>query len=81
MIWEEEDLEATKKMKDRCKFPPDCPDEIVVPELSDWECYLFGGTDEHGIAYRPTRNELPNRFIRWMMKICLGCTWVKKGAK
>lgn len=52
--------------------------EIVEsPELSNWKCHLFGGTDSHGITYTPIKGKVPNWFIRWMMKICLGCKWVK----
>ena len=46
---------------------------------SDWECYLFGSTpDNPGITYTPAVGNVPNWFVRWMMKLCLACTWVKK---
>jgi len=43
-----------------------------------WGCYLFGTTDNTGIVYYPTEGNIPNWFVRWMMKVCLGCTWVKE---
>ena len=43
----------------------------------EWKCYLFGSKDGSGIVYHPAKGNVPNFFIRWMMKICLGCTWVK----
>jgi hypothetical protein len=50
----------------------------IQPELSEWQCYMFGnrpgGT---GIVYRPNKGKEPNWFVRWMMKICFACTWVK----
>lgn len=48
-------------------------------ESSDWSCYLFGNKPGGvGMIYVPTKDQVPNWFVRWMMKICLGCTWVKK---
>lgn len=43
----------------------------------EWKCYLFGCRDGYGITYIPPKGEIPNWFIRWMMKVCLGCKWVK----
>jgi hypothetical protein len=53
--------------------------EIKQPEYSNWQCYMYGGKPEssYNTIYRPTVETLPNRFVRYMMKICLGCTWVK----
>jgi len=51
---------------------------INLPKLSNWTCYMFGGSPGCGIAYTPEEGTVPNRFVRFMMKICLGCTWVKK---
>lgn len=52
---------------------------LRVPERSDWSCYLFGNKPGGmGIVYVPAKDQVPNWFVRWMMKICLGCTWVKK---
>jgi hypothetical protein len=52
----------------------------ITPELdSDWKCYLFGNKPEgQGLIYSPAKGQVPNWFVRWMMKICLDCTWVKE---
>jgi len=49
------------------------------PELSNWKCHLFGSDPVmgDGIVYTPAKGNVPNWFIRWMMKVCLGCRWVK----
>ena len=51
---------------------------IHNPKLSNWTCYLFGGSPGNGIAYIPVEGEVPNRFVRFMSRICFACTWVKK---
>ena len=53
---------------------------LTIPEYSKWVCYLFGNTPHHndGIAWRPHKGNVPNIFIRFMMGICFGCTWVKE---
>ena len=52
---------------------------IQTPEMSDWTCYLFGNKPNGlGLAYVPTKGQVPNWFVRWMMKICFDCTWVRK---
>ena len=48
-----------------------------LPEPSGWKCHLFGSKDASGIVYFPAKGHVPNFFVRWMMKVCLGCTWVK----
>ena len=48
-----------------------------APKLANWKCHLFGSDGTNGITYCPVEGKVPNWFIRWMMKICLGCTWVK----
>lgn len=51
---------------------------IETPKLSDWECYMFGNKPGGvGIIYTPRKGDEPNWFVRWMMKICFDCTWVK----
>lgn len=52
---------------------------FCVPELSEWKCYLFGNTPESnsGLVWQPIKGQEPNWFIRWMMKLCFACTWVK----
>ena len=52
---------------------------ITSPPDPEWKCYLFGNTPSgHGMVYIPAQGQIPNWFVRWMMKVCLGCTWVKK---
>ena len=53
---------------------------IKTPEMSDWKCYMFGNKPGGGgrIIYQPTKGQEPNRFVRWMMKICFDCIWVKE---
>ena len=47
-------------------------------EPSDWQCYLFGNRPGGvGIIYRPVKGKEPNWFVRWMMRICFDCLWVK----
>jgi hypothetical protein len=51
---------------------------INLPKLSNWTCYLFGNhPGGMGMCYTPVEGQVPNRFVRFMMRICLGCTWVK----
>ena len=51
---------------------------INLPKPSNWTCYMFGnrpgGT---GISYIPSEGKVPNWFVRWMMRICFDCLWVK----
>lgn len=49
---------------------------IKLPELSDYECELFGFGRE-GIILRPTKNNIPNFFWRTMQYLILGNKWVK----
>ena len=46
-----------------------------APEYSEWTCYLFGGST----SYIPLKGHVPNWFVRFMMKICFDCKWVKNG--
>ena len=51
----------------------------IQPERSEWQCYLFGNRPGGaGISYRPVKGKEPNWFVRWMMKICFDCLWVKE---
>ncbi len=56
------------------------PDDPVInpPKHSNWTCYMFGARDGNGIAYVPLEGKVPNRFVRWMMRICFDCLWVEK---
>ena len=52
--------------------------KLNLPEPSDWKCYMFGNRlGSVGMVYRPTKGNVPNRFTRWMMKVCFDCEWVK----
>lgn len=51
---------------------------IKFPDRSDWTCYLFGATERDGIRWNPEKGKEPNWFVRKMMCICFGCTWIKK---
>ena len=48
------------------------------PKLSGWKCYLFGNkSGGNGFLWEPDEKCVPNVLVRFFMKICLGCTWVK----
>ncbi len=53
----------------------------ISPEQRDpsvWVCYMFGNKPNgDGMTYIPQRGSVPNFFVRWMMKICFACTWIK----
>jgi len=50
----------------------------INPEQSEWQCYMFGNRPNGmGIVYRPAKGKVPNLFVRWMMRICFDCLWVK----
>ena len=53
---------------------------IKLPEQSEWKCYLFGNTPQEnsGIVWIPIKGQEPNWFVRWMMKVCFACIWVKE---
>lgn len=54
------------------------PDTLIMLELSEYRCYLFGSSPEnHGITWHPTKGQVPNFFWRWMQYICFGNKWVK----
>ena len=52
--------------------------QLTIPKLSNWTCYLFGGSPGDGIAYTPVEGKVPNRFVRFMSRIFFACTWVEK---
>ena len=60
---------------------PTNPQAFPNPHLrddSDWQCYMFGNRPGYlGIVYRPRVGGVPNLFVRWMMRICFDCLWVK----
>ena len=52
--------------------------KIGNPKLSNWTCYMFGNRPGGvGIMYTPEEGRVPNRFVRFMMKLCFACTWVE----
>ena len=53
--------------------------KIGNPKLSNWTCYMFGNRPGGvGIMYTPEEGRVPNRFVRFMMRVCFDCKWVKK---
>lgn len=59
------------------EFSDGWPTYQRLKQSTEWKCYLFGSKDSSGIVYIPAEGNIPNWFVRWMMKVCLGCTWVK----
>ena len=52
---------------------------IGLPEQSNWTCYMFGNRPGGmGLQYIPQKGQVPNRFVRFMMRICFDCYWEKK---
>ena len=46
---------------------------------SNWTCYMFGNRPGGmGMTYTPQKGNVPNRFVRFMMRVCFDCYWVKK---
>lgn len=51
---------------------------ISKPEMSEWQCYLFGGRpDSNYLSWRPRKGKEPNWFWRKMQHLILGNLWVK----
>ena len=51
---------------------------IQPPESSEWQCYLFGNRPGSiGMIYRPKKGQEPNWLVRWFMRVCFDCLWVK----
>jgi hypothetical protein len=49
-----------------------------LPKQSNYTCYMFGNRPGgSGIVYTPVEGLVPNRFVRFMMRICFDCRWVK----
>jgi hypothetical protein len=52
---------------------------VHEPDRSEWVCYLFGNRPgRQGMTYYPKKGYEPNWFVRWMMRICFDCLWVKE---
>jgi len=55
------------------------PWSLNLPEPSGWVCYLWGTHEKHPhTCWYPPKGQVPNAFVRWMMKVCFACTWVKE---
>lgn len=52
--------------------------QLITPKLSNWTCYLFGGSPGNGIQWTPNEGKVPNAWYRFWMKVFFDCTWVKK---
>ena len=65
--------------QDKLSAAPDNLYTIKLPEQSEWKCYMFGNTphDNQGIVWIPRKGQEPNWFVRWMMRVCFACTWIK----
>ena len=51
----------------------------IEPESSNWKCYLFGATrDGGGIEWKPEKGQVPNWFVRLIMRVCFACRWEKQ---
>lgn len=53
------------------------PLRIKEIEVSDYECLLFGGTDQISLRWVPAKGKEPNFFWRFMQYICFGNKWRK----
>ena len=53
-------------------------ESFVLPEYSDWVCYLYGGGKRFSMVWKPEKGKEPNFFWRWMQFICFGNRWVKE---
>jgi len=70
-------MDATPYLKHWGGAPLNVP--INVPKYSNWKCYLFGNRPGgNGIIYVPSEGRVPNRFVRFMMRICFDCMWVEE---
>ena len=61
-------------------YPTECA-HLNPPKYSKWRCYLFGSKgngDDGAFIYTPMEGNVPNFFVRFMIRICLACTWVKE---
>jgi hypothetical protein len=51
--------------------------QLITPKLSNWTCYLFGGSLGDGILWTPQEGKVPNAWVRFWMKVFFDCKWVK----
>jgi hypothetical protein len=76
---QEKTLQALHDENERLGLYKDAYTFTLTPKHSGWSCYLFGNKPGGvGIIYKPSEGNVPNWFVRWMMKICFDCTWVKE---
>ena len=52
--------------------------QLTIPKLSNWTCYLFGGSPGDGIQWTPNEGKVPNAWYRFWMKVFFDCKWVEK---
>lgn len=50
---------------------------IEPPELSEWQCFMWGSTNDNGLIWRPKKGDHPNWFWRRMQFLCFGNRWEK----
>jgi len=73
-VWENNIGQPVKLYENDPQYPP-----LNLPKQSKWTCYMFGNRPGgSGIMYTPEEGRVPNRFVRFMMRICFDCLWVKK---
>lgn len=48
---------------------------LLTPEYSNWQCYLFG-SGSNGLSMRPLKGQEPNWFWRKMQYLAFGNKWV-----
>lgn len=71
-VWRKRGYDLHKK-DDQIKF-----NVFNLPKPSKWKCYLFGNRPgQTGIVWQPNEGGEPNWFVRWMMKVCFDCLWIK----
>ena len=51
--------------------------QLITPKLSNYTCYLFGGSPGDGISWTPYEGRVPNVWVRFWMKVFFDCKWVK----
>jgi hypothetical protein len=51
---------------------------FIPPREGAWTCHLWGSSEGNGFSWRPADSQVPNAFVRWMMKVCFACTWVRR---
>ena len=62
----------------RVNINPTYEMSINFPKQSNWTCYMFGGDESYsGIQWTPIEGKVPNAWVRFWMKVFLGCKWVK----